>query len=177
GGDGCGADSGGGRVQGDAAAAGQRQPRVRPDRVRQGKRQRGTRARAWFPRAQRWADHESGTADGGRQGGGARLCGGLGAGDAAAKYRGGWRGGIRRAQDGNDAVGRGRVPHGVRLRSGGKAGVRAERRTPDRYAEGLGAVSAGSGARSVSEFVREPQDAGAHAVHGEEWEGPEKLRM
>ena len=52
---------------------------------------------------------------------------------------------------------RGRIHHGVRLRGRGEAGVRIERRTPDRHAAGLGAISAGSGARSVSQPVRQPK--------------------
>ena len=38
------------------------------------------------------------------------------------------------------------------------------------------AISARSGARSVSQSVRQPEDAGTHAVHAEKRKGPEKLR-
>src|ERR1019366_4984707 len=46
-----------------------------------------------------------------------------------------------------------------------------------RSAVRLGAVSAGSGTGSVSESLRQPEDAGTHAAHVEEREGAEELRM
>ena len=72
---------------------------------------------------------------------------------------------------------RGRIHHGVRCRGRREAGIRPERRPPHRHAAGLRAISARSGARGVSEPVRQPEDAGTHAVHAEKWKGPEKLSM
>ena len=56
-----------------------------------------------------------------------------------------------------------------------KLAQRFERRPPDRRADGLRAVSARSGARGVPEPVRQPEDAGAHAVYAEDREAAAEL--
>jgi 3-hydroxyacyl-CoA dehydrogenase len=56
---------------------------------------------------------------------------------------------------------------GLRYRSRREAGIRIERRTPDRPSDGLRTIPAGPGKGGFPEPVRPAQDAGAHAAHAE----------
>ena len=63
----------------------------------------------------------------------------------------------------------------LRCRNRRETGIRFERRPPDRRADRLRAISAGSGARSVPEPVRPAQNAGAHAAHAENRKAAKEL--